>query len=160
MIGSTVGSVAAAAPATSTGSTPTGSPLLATHGPRTGRFIYAVNQAATIRGSISVYDIDAGHRLVKTIETVPDVDDVKGVAASAATGKLYVAYRTRSGIGMIYCLDIYDDLVLWNRAIDPDVDRLAVRPDGQLLYVPTWEGRSADFLNVVDANTGDVVRKI
>ena len=53
--------------------------MLATHQPRTGRFLYAVNQAAAIRGSISVYDIDAEHRLVKTIETVRNVDDVKGV---------------------------------------------------------------------------------
>ena len=128
--------------------------------PRTGRFLYAVNQAAATRGSISVYDIGAGHRLVKTIETVRDVDDVKGVAASAATGRLYVAYRTGSGVGMIYCLSVYDDAVLWNRAIDPDVDRLAIHPGGQLLYVPTWEGGSADFLNVVDASTGDVVRKV
>ncbi|WGR91198.1 hypothetical protein MTX20_21980 [Bradyrhizobium sp. ISRA435] len=134
--------------------------MLATHEPRTGRFLYAVNQAAAIRGSISVYDMDTEHRLVKTIETVREVDDVKGVAASAATGRLYVAYRTRSGIGMIYCLNLYDDVVLWNRAIDPDVDRLAVHPGGQLLYVPTWEGRSADFLNVVDASTGDVIRKV
>jgi hypothetical protein len=28
------------------------------------------------------------------------------------------------------------------------------------LYVPTWEGRSADFINVLDANTGDVIRKV
>ena len=160
MIGSTGGSAAAAPATASTSSTSTESPALATHEPHTGRFIYAVNQAATIRGSISVYDIDTEHRLVKTIETVRDVDDVKGVAASVATGKLYVAYRTRSGVGMIYCLNVYDDVVLWNRTIDPDVDRLAVHPDGQLLYVPTWEGRPADFLNVVDANTGDVVRKV
>src|SRR5690349_15096437 len=128
--------------------------------PRTGRFLYAVNQAAATRGSISVYDIGAGHRLVKTIDTVGDVDDVRGVAASAATGRLYVAYRTRYGVGMIYCLSIYDDAVLWNRAIDPDIDRLAIHPDGQLLYVPTWEGGSADFINVLDAGTGDVVRKV
>ena len=55
------------------------SPMLAASEPRTGRFLYAVNQAAAIRGSISVYDIDAEHRLVKTIETVRNVDDVKGV---------------------------------------------------------------------------------
>jgi 6-phosphogluconolactonase (cycloisomerase 2 family) len=130
------------------------------HERRNGRFLYAVNQAAATRGSISVYDIDAEHRLVKTIETVPDVDDVKGVAASAATGRLYVAYRTRSGVGMIYCLNVYDDAVLWNRAIDPDIDRLAIHPDGQFLFVPTWEGGSADFINVLDAATGDVVRKV
>jgi hypothetical protein len=126
----------------------------------TGRFLYAVNQTAATGGSISVYDIGAGHRLVKTIETVRDVDDVRGVAASIATGRLYVAYRTRSGVGMIYCLNVYDDAVLWNRAIDPDVDRLAIHPGGQLLYAPTYEGRSADFINVLDASTGDVVRKV
>ena len=109
---------------------------------------------------MSVYDIGAGHRLVRTIETVRDADDVKGVAASAVTGRLYVAYRTRSGVGMIYCLNVYDDSVLWNRAIDPDIDRLAMHPDGQLLYVPTWEGGSANFINVLNASTGDVVSKV
>src|SRR4029077_5537256 len=135
-------------------------PRLAAFEPRIGRFLYAVNQAAATRGSISVYDIGAGHRLVKTIETVRDVDNVRGVAASTATGRLYVAYRPRSGVGMIYCLNVYDDAVLWNRAIDPDVDRLAIHPDGQLLYVPTWEDGSADFINVLDASTGAVVPKV
>src|SRR5262245_64565065 len=86
-----------APPIASTSSTSKESPALAAYEQRTGRFLYAVNQAAATRGSISVYEIGAGHRLVKTIETVRDVDDVKGVAASMATGRLYVAYRTRSG---------------------------------------------------------------
>ena len=82
------------------------------------------------------------------------------MAVSAATGRLYVAYQDLSGTGMIYCLNVYDDRILWNRAVSPGVDRLAINPDGQLLYVPTWEGGSADYVNVVDANTGDVVRKV
>jgi DNA-binding beta-propeller fold protein YncE len=56
------------------------------------RTLYAVNQSSAIRGSISVYDIDHEHNLLKTIPTVSNVDNVKGVAVSAATGKLYVAY--------------------------------------------------------------------
>lgn len=126
----------------------------------TSRALYAVNQSSAIRGSISVYEIDRGHNLLKTIPTVSNVDDVKGVAVSAATGKLYVAYRTRSGVGMIYCLNIYDDAVLWNRAIDPDIDRLSIHPNGRLLYVPTWEGGSADYINILDADSGDVIRKV
>jgi hypothetical protein len=126
----------------------------------TSRNLYAVNQAAVNRGSISVYDIDRGHGLVKTIKTVADVDDVRGVAVSAATGKLYVAYKNRSGVGMIYCLSVYSDAILWNKAIDPDVDRLSIHPDGRLLYVPTWEHGSADYINVLDAETGDVVRRV
>jgi hypothetical protein len=126
----------------------------------TSRTLYAINQSSAIRGSISVYDIDRGHNLLKTIPTVTSVGDVKGVAVSAATGKLYVAYRTRSGVGMIYCLSVHDDVVLWNRAIDPDVDRLAIHRNGRLLYVPTWEGGSADYINVLDADSGDVIRKV
>ena len=125
-----------------------------------GRSLYAVNEAPDDRGSISVYDIDAGHHLIKTIHTVPGVGDVKGVAVSAATGRLYVAYRDLSGAGMIYCLNLYNDTILWNRAVSPGVDRLAIKPDGQLLYVPSWEGGSADFINVLDANTGNVVRQV
>ena len=64
------------------------------------RNLYAVNQSSKNRGSISIYDIDAGHRLIKTIHTVPDVGDVRGVAVSAVTGKLYVAYRNIAGVGM------------------------------------------------------------
>ena len=128
--------------------------------PAATRSLYAVNQAGADRGSVSVYDIEAGHRLVKTIGTVPNVGDVRGVAVSAVTGGLYVAYHDVSGAGMVYCLSVYDDTILWNRAVSPSVDRLAINPAGELLYVPTWEGGSADYINVVDANTGDVVRQV
>ena len=131
-----------------------------TTSPDAGRRLYAVNQAARDRGSISVYDIDAGHRLIRTIQTVPRVKDVRGVAASAATGKLYVAYHDAAGTGRIYCLNLYDDTVLWDKAVSPGVDRLAISPDGRLLYVPTWEDGSADYINVVDANSGEIVRRV
>ena len=134
--------------------------ILPTNELSTLRTLYAVNQASAMRGSVSVYEIDHGHRIVKTISTVPNVDDVKGVAVSATTGKLYVAYRTRSGVGMIYCFSVYKDVVLWNRVIKPDVDRLSVHPNGRLLYAPTWEGSSADYINVLDADSGDVVREV
>jgi len=126
----------------------------------TSRYFYAVNQSFADRGSISVYDIDHGHRLVKTLRTVQGVADVKGVAASAATGRLYVAYRTASNEGMIYCLNLYDDQILWNKVIRPDVDRLSINPDGQLLYVPTWEGKTFDYINVLNAASGDITRQV
>jgi hypothetical protein len=128
--------------------------------PEARRTLYAVNQLAKDRGSISVYDIDAGHRLIRTIQTVAGVHNVRGVAASAATGRLYVAYQDRTGVGMLYCLNLADDTILWNKAIDPGVDRLAIGPDGRLLYVPTGEDRTDDHINVVDADTGNVVRKV
>jgi hypothetical protein len=124
------------------------------------RGLYAVNQSAGDRGSISVYDIDAGHRLVRTIHTVDNVDDVRGVAGNAHTGRLYVTYHDRRGVGMLYCLDLYSDAVLWNRKILPGVDRLASSPDGALIYVPTAEDGTADFIQVLDGKTGDLIREV
>lgn len=124
------------------------------------RLLYAVNQAEAERGSIAVYDIDAGHRLVRTIQTVPGVHNVRGVAASAATGRLYVAYLGAGEAGWIYCLDLAGNKILWNKRIDPGVDRLAIASDGKLLYVPTGEERTEDHINIVDADTGDIVRKV
>ena len=127
---------------------------------QTLRTLYAINQGAVERGSISVYGIDTGHRLIKSLKPLSNVGDVKGVVASASTGKLYVTYRDVSGIGRIYCMNIHDDSTVWDRVVAPGVDRLAISPDGRLLYVPTWEGGSANFINIVDANTGDIVRRL
>jgi DNA-binding beta-propeller fold protein YncE len=90
--------------------------------PDARRTLYAVSQLRADRGSISVYDIDAGHHLIKTIPTVPNVGG--GVAVSAATGKLYVAYRDGTGIGKVYCLNVYDNTILWDKPFNPGVDRL------------------------------------
>jgi hypothetical protein len=38
---------------------------------RNGALLYAVNESTDVRGAISVYDIEAGHRLIKIIHTVP-----------------------------------------------------------------------------------------
>ena len=37
---------------------------------------------------------------------------------------------------------------------------MAINPNGQFLYVPTGEEGSANYINVVDANTGDIVRRV
>ena len=131
-------------------------------GPRSGRsrYLYAVNESLEDMGSVSVYDIDHGHRLVKTIRAVRNIADVRGVAVSSAIGTLYVAHRTASDEGFIYCLNLYDDRLLWNKRIRPDVDRLAINPDGRLLYVPTGEDHTFQYINVVDAANGDVTRQV
>src|SRR5579863_1445329 len=128
--------------------------------PARTRYLYAVNESLANLGSISVYDIDHGHRLVKTIRTVQNVVEVRGVAVSRITGRLYVAYRTVSDEGFIYCLNLYDDRILWNKVIRPDVDRLAISPDGRLLYSPSGEDHRFRFINVVDAANGDITRQV
>lgn len=124
------------------------------------RTLYAVNQAPGSRGSISVYDIDTGHSLLKKIQAVANVRDLRGVAASAVTGRLFVAYEDTSRRGRVACLDLYTDKIVWNSVIAPGVDRLAISANGRWLYVPTSEYNAADFINIVDASTGSVLRRV
>ena len=106
---------------------------------------------------ILVFDMDDGFRFVKRIPTwtVPpgkEPENVKGIAASAKTGRVYVTTLTR-----MMALDAVTGKVLWDRAYEGGCDRLAISPDGKTLYVPQLEGQ---FWNVVNAATGDVIKKI
>ena len=104
-----------------------------------------------------VYDIDSGYKFIKRIPTwdVPAgqaAENVKGIAASAKTGKLYI-----STIKRVACFDLVTEKKVWEKAYEGGADRLAISPDGKTLYVPSLEG---PHWNVVDATTGDVLTKI
>jgi YVTN family beta-propeller protein len=106
---------------------------------------------------ILVYDIDHGYKLIKRIPTwsvAPgaEAENVKGIAASTATGKLYVSTTRR-----VACFDLTTDKKVWEKTYDGGADRLAISPDGKILYVPSLEG---PVWNVVDAATGDVLSTI
>ena len=106
---------------------------------------------------ILVFDMDAGFKFLKRIPTweVPrdqGAENVKGIAASAKTGKLYV-----STIKRVACFDLLTERRVWEKMYEGGSDRLAISPDGKILYVPSFEG---PHWNVVDALTGDVIAKI
>ncbi|HYT76310.1 MAG TPA: hypothetical protein VEL79_16255, partial [Vicinamibacterales bacterium] len=106
---------------------------------------------------VLVYDIDAGYRFVKRIPTwsVPagrDPDNVKGVAANAKTGRLYVTTIQR-----LACIDLVTEKLVWDEAPAGGCDRLAISPDGGALYVPSLEG---PHWNVIDARTGATIAQL
>jgi DNA-binding beta-propeller fold protein YncE len=106
---------------------------------------------------VLVYDIDDGHRLVKRIPTMPvregeAAENVKGVCASAATGRLYVSTPQR-----MLCLDLLTERVLWNRTYEGGCDRMSITPDGKTIYLPSFEG---PHWHVVDAASGDTITRI
>src|SRR5436305_4528589 len=85
---------------------------------------------------ILVYDIDAGYKFIRRIPTwnVPPgeaAENVKGVAASAKTGKLYVGTIKR-----VACFDLITEKKAWEKTYDGGSDRLPISPDAKILYVP------------------------
>jgi DNA-binding beta-propeller fold protein YncE len=106
---------------------------------------------------ILVYDVANGYELVKRIPTF-DVpagkapENVKGIAASAATGLVYISTPQR-----LAAFDLASEKPAWNRTYEGGCDRMALSPDGRVLYVPSFEG---PHWTVVDGRTGDVVARV
>lgn len=106
---------------------------------------------------VLVFDIDHDHKFVRRI-TSKGVDEkgkplnVKGICASAATGRMYV-----STLRFLTCYDLTNDAILWEREYPKGCDRMAMSPDGKVIYLPSLEG---PHWNVVDAASGDVIKTV
>jgi enamine deaminase RidA (YjgF/YER057c/UK114 family)/DNA-binding beta-propeller fold protein YncE len=136
-------------------------PAPAADAPKVQRHLYVVcpgirNYPEFGGAGILVFDIDAGHKFVRRIATpaseAPKPDNVKGVCACAATGRLYFTTRSK-----LYCVDLATGKTLWGKALPNGTDRMSITPDGKVLYVPSFE---KDTWNVVDAATGDMIKEI
>ncbi len=106
---------------------------------------------------VLVFDITNNHEFVKRIPTRGLGSDgkpsnVKGICVSIAYNSLYV-----STLEALQRIDLASEKVLWEKTYEGGCDRMAVSPDGKLIYLPSLE---KEHWNVVDANTGDLVAKI
>ena len=99
-----------------------------------------------------VFDIDRGYEFVRRIPTWTTPEDkpaenVKGIVASAATGRVYVTSRSR-----IIAIDAITGATLWDREYEGGTDRLAISPDGATLYVPQFA--TGDVIGDIETNSG------
>jgi len=104
-----------------------------------------------------VYDMDNGHKFVKRIATA-GLDEngaplnVKGICASATTRRIYISTTQQ-----LMCISLEDEQLLWQRTYEGGCDRMAIAPDGQLIYLPSLEG---PHWHAIDASNGDVLAKV
>ncbi|MBC7827372.1 MAG: hypothetical protein H7122_06480 [Chitinophagaceae bacterium] len=106
---------------------------------------------------ILVFDIDNNHRFVKRIPTQglhPDKtpSNVKGVAVSLPLNSIYI-----STLESLQRIDLTTEKILWEKTFEGGCDRMSISPDGKTMYLPSLE---KGFWNVVDCNTGDIIKKI
>jgi hypothetical protein len=104
-----------------------------------------------------VYDMGREHQLVKRIPTA-GLDDkgaprnVKGICASVPFKRVFISTPKT-----MMALDLITEKILWEKTYEGGCDRMAISPDGKTIYVPSFE---SDHWNVVDASSGEVIRKI
>lgn len=106
---------------------------------------------------VLVFDMDHGHTLVRRIPARGvgaggKPLNVKGIVASAVTRRLYV-----STLEFLTCFDLMTDKILWEKSYEGGCDRMALSPDGQVMYLPSLE---KDHWHVLDALTGDVITRV
>jgi DNA-binding beta-propeller fold protein YncE len=104
-----------------------------------------------------VFDRDDGYKFVKRIPTWPVLsgdqpENVKGIAASARDGRVYITTIKR-----IAAFDVVTETKVWESTPEGGCDRMAISPDGRLLYVPSFEGPN---WNVLEAATGKTVARL
>jgi len=106
---------------------------------------------------ILVFDMDNGHQFVKRIPTKgfhPDntPSNVKGLAVSIPLNSIYI-----STIESLQRIDLSSEKLVWEKQFEGGCDRMAISPDGRTMYLPSYE---KEFWNVVDCETGDIIKKI
>src|SRR5215212_2590159 len=106
---------------------------------------------------VLVFDIDNNHRFIKRIPTQGLHEDktpsnVKGIAVSLPLNSIYI-----STLESLQRIDLTPEKVVPAKPFDGGRARLSVSPDGKTMYLPSLE---KDFWNVVDCNTGDIIKKI
>ena len=104
-----------------------------------------------------VYDMDDNHRFLKRIPTAGLDDDgkprnVKGICVSVPLHRVFISTPKT-----MMALDLLSEKILWEKFYEGGCDRMAISPDGKTIYVPSFE---SDHWNVVDASSGEVIRKI
>jgi hypothetical protein len=104
-----------------------------------------------------IYDIDQSHRFMKRIPTA-GLDpggkplNVKGICACAATKKLYISTTKQ-----LMCIDLVSEKLLWEKSYELGCDRMAITPDGQRIFLPSFEG---PLWYVVRGDDGEVLARI
>ncbi|NJO24262.1 MAG: hypothetical protein HC868_16800 [Sphingomonadales bacterium] len=113
----------------------------------TKRYLYVVcpgirNYLEFGGAGILVFDMDAGHKFIRQIETPASremsPDNIKGVCACAATGRLYFTTRSK-----LFCLDLLTDRTLWEIEPPNGTDRMSITPGIELQNL--WDSRQANI---------------
>jgi hypothetical protein len=78
--------------------------------------------------------------------------NVKGMAASIAHNSIYI-----SNLETMQRIDLKTEQVVWEYGYEGGADRMAISPDGTLIYLPSLE---KEHWHAVDAETGKVIARI
>jgi hypothetical protein len=114
---------------------------------------------------VDIYDINDGHRRVRSLKLPGGIERIWGAVAHAESRRLYISYHGRDDqrrfeTGLL-AYDLVSEELVWKRLYKPFVDSPAITPDGKTIYLASGEATSkGDFWFVIDTEDGDVKDEI
>lgn len=124
------------------------------------RYLYVFRTSA-----IDVFDIDAGHKRVKSIKLPAGIHRIWGAVAHAESRMLYISYHGE-GAGKyldrgLLAYNLVTEELVWQKLYSPFVDSPAITADGKTIYLSSGEATDrGTFWFVIDAADGTVKDKI
>ena len=106
---------------------------------------------------VYVFDIDNNHEFVKFIPMPSFENGLRGFAPSLVN---HAAYYTDTS-GLIGCLDLETEEIVWERTHEYGWDRACITRDGSTIYAPYgwWYLPANGGFAVIDAKNGDILEK-
>ena len=146
--------------------------VVVTSGGRNGSVSHQMSHQEYIvadNGTVSVYDQDHAFALLRTFSLGSGISSVRGVAASAVTGTLYVSYGPYGGStgttgGHLLAYDLVNSRLMYDVTYPHPVDSFDLTPDGKTIYLPYGECCQPTPQNpiwyVINAATGSEITTI
>jgi DNA-binding beta-propeller fold protein YncE len=104
-----------------------------------------------------VFDMDNNFKFIKRIPSggldkngLPS--NVKGICANAKKHRIYI-----STVESLTCIDLLTEKIVWEKSYEGGCDRMAISPDGNIIYLPTFEGND---WKVLSAESGSIISVI
>jgi hypothetical protein len=134
------------------------------------RYLYAVSLPIDRRGfrnltpRIDVFDINEGHKWVRSIPLPAGIFNPRGLAVNASADRLYLSFFNtdddRSQSGGMLAMDLNTNEILWLKrypaSLVPAPDRFALTPNGEKIYLPGGEdSASTTSWVIIDPDTGN-----
>jgi hypothetical protein len=104
-----------------------------------------------------IFDMDNDFKFVKRIATggldkSGQPSNVKGICVSLPLHRIFISTLTS-----MFCVDLLTEKTIWEKKYEGGCDRMAISPDGKIIYLPSLEG---DDWKVVDALSGNILYRI
>jgi hypothetical protein len=121
----------------------------------TQRLIYAGTNT-----SVEVYDIDNGHRKLKSIMVPGSAGMLRGICANSLTHAMVLFFQPTTTTGRVIAMDLLTDKEIWTKDLPTGADRGEISNDGTKLYVPGGEYSNTPVEYVLDAATGNPITQL